>query len=286
MRRYFGQESITLEEAVKKYKLSKTYIKQLIEARYIHASDLTAHGMGVRIDFESQQRLKVLSENPDYKEKVLDFNPSYYYDFCLELINYHPFHDFIDRYCWLIKLFYTDKEDIRKKKYRLDVVFQNFLVKNKFSMPKLAAAVSTGGNKVKLVFHLQKGWYNELVRSRPFDKNFLNIGTKAKGSVADATAVSWNITQTYYSIYEYTNAMAFLDNETINTREHRKPTNIFTNGTLGKLKNNLLFYPFSLTSQNTVPNKYPKHSNFQYATYPRDTSKGVQEVNTSQKVIH
>ena len=232
------------------------------------------------IGSESQQRLRVISEHPEYKQKVLDFNPSSYYDFCPEIIEYHPFHDFIDRYCWLIKLFYTDKEDIKKKKYRLDVLFQNFLIKNKFSLVKLTQTINSNkGDKSKLVFHLQKGWYNELVRSIPLSENYLEIGTKARGSIPDSTSVSWNITQSYYSIYEYTNSLDYLFNKTIDTRQHRKSTNIFNNSVLNKFKKNVLFYPFCLSSQNIGVIKYPKHTNFGYATYPRDTSKNIQDVN-------
>lgn len=278
-RKYFGQDDITLEEVRAKYKLSSAYISKLIKAKYIHVIDRTSYGGKVEVDFENQMRLKTLSEHPEYRKKVLDFNPSSYYDYCPELIDYHPFHDFVDRYCWLIKLFYTDKKDIQKRKYRLDILFQNFLIKNKFSLQKLSKKLPAGGNKDKVIFHLQKGWYNELSRSLPLNAEYLTIGTSVKGSVADATSVSWNITQTYYSIYEYTNSMAFLDNKVIDTREHRKPTKIFTNGTLGKLKNNIIFYPFFLSSHNTSPIKYPKHSNFEYASYPRDKSKQLQDVN-------
>ncbi len=113
----------------------------------------------------------------------------------------------------------------------------------------------------------------------PLSADFLNIGTKIKGSVADATAVSWNITQTYYSIYEYTNSLAFLFEQNINTRQHRKPTNVFTNGALNKLKKHSLFYPFFLSSQNNGPTKYPPHSDFKYASYPRDHSKKIRDIN-------
>lgn len=276
---YFGRNSITLEEAIKKFKLSKEYIEKLIETKYIRVLDLTSTSQAIFIDFDNQKKLKVLSEHPEYQEKVLDFNPSSYYDYCTELIEYHPFHDFIDRYCWLIKLFYTDKQDIKKRKYRLDVLYQNFLIKNKFSLQKLSKLLQIKGNDSKVAFHLQKGWYNELVRSLPLNSEYLKIGTNVKGSVVDATSVSWNITQTYYSIYEYTNSMAFLNHEIIRTNEHIRPTNIFNNGTLNKLKKHILFYPFFLSSQNTSPNKYPDHSDFEYASYPRDSSKRLQDVN-------
>lgn len=283
MNYYFGEEGITLEEAAVKYKLPKAYIKELIEKKYIHATDLTKYGeQGIMIDLESQQRLRVLSDHPEYKQKVLDFNPSSYYDFCSEIIEYHPFHDFIDRYCWLIKLFYTDKQDIKKKKYKLDVLFQNFLIKNKFSLNKLTQTVTTpNGDDDKLIFHLQKGWYNELVRSVPLNENYLQIGTKVKGSVADATSVSWNITQTYYSIYEYTNSLDFLFRAEINTKEHRRSTNIFNTYVLDILKDDILFYPFFLSSssKNNKAKKYPEHTKFSYANYPRDTSKNIQDVN-------
>lgn len=279
MSNFFGEESITLEKAIKKYRLSKTFILKLIKSKYIYATDLTNYGGGIMIDWEGQQRLRVLSEHPEYKKKVLDFNPSSYYDYCPEIIEYHPFHDFIDRYCWLIKLFYADKEDIKKRKYRLDTLFQNFLIKSNFSLDKLSQIIGNGGNNERLIFHLQKGWYNELVRSIPLSENYLQIGTKARGSIADATSVSWNITQTYYSIYEYINSLDFLFFEQLNTTQHRKPTNIFNNSVLNKLKKGILFYPFFLSSKNTKSKKYPKHTDFVYAKYPRDSSKNIQDVN-------
>lgn len=276
---YSRLEYITLEVAVKKYKLSRGYINKLIKAKYIYVFDFTEKGFGALINFEVQQKLKVLSEHPEYRKKVLEFNPSSYYDYCTELIDYHPFHDFIDRYCWLIKLFYSDMEDIKRKKYSLDILFQNFILKNKFSTVKLSRQFSEDGNDNKVTFHLQKGWYNELVRSMPLNPEFLNIGTNIKGSVIDATSTSWNITQSYYSIYEYSNSMVFLFNIAINTKQHKKPTNIFNNGVLDCLKNNVLFYPFFLSSQNTGPKKYPFHAKFAYASYPRDTSKRILDVN-------
>jgi hypothetical protein len=277
---YFNQNSITLNEAIAKFKLPKSYVLKLIKKKYINVPDLTKYGVDIQIDFENQKKLKFLSENPEYHKKVLDFNPSFYYDYCMELIEYHPFHDFIDRYCWLIKLYYTDKKDIKNKKFRLDTIFQNFLLKNKFSIEKFSKKIKKEkGNSNKIIFHLKKGWYNELSRSLPLNKKFLEIGTKINGSVADATSTSWNITQTYYSIYEYTNSMAFLDNLTINTKQHRTPTNIFNNGTLRKFKKNIFFYPFFISSHDNKPTEYPKHLRYEYTAYPRDRTKRLPEVN-------
>lgn len=278
---YFD-EQITMDAAVKKYKLSKRYIMQLIKIKYIHAFDPSKYGdkSDIIIDPEGVQKLQTLSEHPEYRKKILDFNPSAYYDYCPELINYHPFHDFLDRYCWLIKLFYSDTDNIKKKKYRLDVLFQNFISKNNFSLEKLSDQLkTTKGNEAKIIFHLQKGWYNELARSLPLNPEYLKIGTDLKGSVADSTSVSWNITQTYYSVYEYTNSLAFIFNKKIDTAQHRKSTNIFNNSVLNTIKKNVFFYPFFLSSQNTSPGKYPIHSKYKYASYPRDITKNIESVN-------
>jgi len=287
----YYRESCTLDEAVKKYKLSKSYILKLISSKYIYASDLSRHDKNLPIVINEQgcNRLRVLSENPEYRDKVLDFNPSYFYDYCPELIEYHTFHDFLDRVCWLIKLFYSEKNDIKNKNYRIDLLFENYLIKNKISNEKIIKKLNGKFNGEKVLFHLKKGWYNEMVRSLPLDAEYLNIGTKIKGKIQDATSVSWNIAQTYYSIYEYVNSIDFCTTERLDTVKHRKPSKYFNNNVIDRLKNVAMAYPFTLSSEKNLGIKYPKHSKFQYASYPRDRSKSIKDVtndvlNTLKKI--
>jgi hypothetical protein len=128
------------------------------------------------------------------------------------------------------------------------------------------------------LFHLKKGWYNELVRSLPLDVEYLNIGTNIPGNIPDATSVSWNITQTYYSVYEYINSINFCTTDKLNTVQHRKPSKYFNANVIDGLKRSAMGYPFTLTSEKNLGIKYPKHIKFEYARYPRNSSQSIQEV--------
>ncbi|MFA5936127.1 MAG: hypothetical protein WC787_04740 [Patescibacteria group bacterium] len=271
-------ENLTLSQVAKQLKLSKSYIRKLIDKNYIRAWP-TFNGSEEILPSESIYRLRVLAEHPEYKEKVLNWNPSSYYLYSPELIEYYPFHDFIDRYCWLIKLFYAENSEIKKGRYRLDRLFQNFLKRNSISIENISQGIKNEKSDVdKSIFHLQKGWYNEIARSIPLNKDFLNVGTKIPGHIEDATSVAWNITQTYYSVYEYTNAVDFLFCDQLDTVRHKSPTSYFDNMVLDKVQKLTFQYPLALSSKKNLPRIFPSYTKWKYASYPRDRSKRIQDI--------
>lgn len=272
------EPSCSLDEAVSKYKLSKKFILNLIEKGYIHGHDMTQYGMGYRIWAESAFTLKVISQNPEYKKKILNITPSYISDFNPYLVSYLEFHDFLDRYCWILKLNYSNKADIKKKKYRLDVLLQEYLIQNKFNLSKLSQASKCSSDS-QTIFHLQKGWYNEMANMPPLSKDWLDIGTKIHKTVNDSSEISWNIIKAYYAIYEYTNSTVFSFSNSFDTSQHKKSIKVFNNSILGKLVNRLYFYPFNISSTwdvNTLT--FPKHLIYLYSRYPRDKSKTIVEL--------
>lgn len=272
------ESQCTLDEAVKKYGLSRPFILKLVDKGIIRGYDWEKDGLGYIIPPDSAFTLKVISENEEYKQGIFNINPSYIADFNPYLISYLQFHDFLDRYCWILKLGYSSKSNIKKKKYRLDVLLQEYLTQNKFTLAKLSKR-SNCSSKSQTIFHLQKGWYNEMTSMPPLSNDWLDIGTKIHGNVNDSSEISWNITKVYYAMYEYTNSTVFSFSNSFDTSQHRKSIRVFNNSILGKLEKYLYFYPFNISSTwdvNTLT--FPKYLIYLYSRYPRDKSKTIVEL--------
>lgn len=280
--RYSSDEPIySLQEASLKYKLPKSYIKKLIDEGYVRATDLRGTDIGkIVISGNDGNKLKMLSENKKYQDLIFYLNPSYFYDYCPELIDYLVFHDFVDRFCWLIKLWYAPKEVIKKRTYRIDTLFQYFIRKNKFDIKQLSKLIGKANSKDKYSFHLKKGWYNELVRSVPLKSKYLKIGTNIDEEIDNRYAIGWNIVQSYYSIYEYCNSLVFTNNSCLDTKQHNKSIQYLNNNLLNKFSNKIAPYPFNIKYPNkdkisNLRGGIDKHLKYKYARFPRDLQKDI-----------
>jgi len=111
----------------------------------------------------------------------------------------------------------------------------NSLKESKLSVRKVKKTFGVKNSRERLIFHLKKGWYNELVRLNPFPKDLLEIGTNPEISSYVGLSPSWNVIQAYYSIYEYTNSMVFTNIDSLRTEQHRKSSNFFNKNLLSKL---------------------------------------------------
>lgn len=223
-----------------------------------------------------------IKNNSKYRDVILDLGSTYFNelkdgDFRLDTLffEYLIYHDTLDKFCWLIKLYYSDKKTIKNKHYKLDVLFQNFIKNNKYNHEKITKNVSSELDLEKSIFHLKKGWYNELVRSVPFSEDFLEAGTNIKGKTKFSGAIAWNIIQSYYSYYEYTNALVFTEKSDINTKEHNKTLKIFSNDLYSKLSRKTLFYPFNINSQKHSNKQFQDFYKYEYALYPRLGGKDI-----------
>ena len=119
--------------------------------------------------------------------------------------HYLFFHNLLDKICWCAKLHYSDRETVKRKRYRLDTLFQNVLRTEATSLDKAKACIHSNADAERLEYHITKGWLNELVRSHPLHPDYLFIGTNlGQWSTPGAGGfASWNIIQSYYSFYEY-----------------------------------------------------------------------------------
>ena len=230
-----------------------------------------------RLDFISKNSVDdfVLSQNPDFSD-------------------YLYFHNVIDKFCWLIRLHYGDRETVKGKSYRLDILFQQFLLKNNLKESKACECLSPKISLDSLYYYLSRGWLNELVRNTPLLPDMFEFGTNLKnwsGPGSDGLVV-WNVIQSYYAIYEY---LSLIVDAVIGlkstSRGHKAIIKNFDNHVVGKTKDQILFYPFTLqakTPSSYIP-RHPDFCKFQYARYPRETEKNIydleQEVQEAFKFI-
>lgn len=224
------------------------------------------------------------SDQKEYKERrdfipldsvdslVLERDPSFE--------QYLFFHNLLDKLCWCAKLHYSDRETVKRKRYRLDVLFQSLLRAQAPSLDKARACISPKADAERLEYHITKGWLNELVRSHPLHPDYLAIGTNLGqwSTPGSGGFASWNIIQSYYAFYEYIAAVCVALDPTAKADGHRVVARFLNNHGIGKATGRLLFYPFTLTSSTSRFPSHPPHCDFHYATYPREVGRSIAEL--------
>lgn len=207
----------------------------------------------------------------------------YLYEHYPDKIEYLYFHDTLDLCCWLFKLRFSPQEYLKKRKYRLDIILDGMLKESKLSARKVKKTFGSKNSRERLIFHLKKGWYNELVRLNPFPKDLLEIGTNPEISSYIGLSPSWNVIQAYYSIYEYTNSMVFTNIDSLRTEQHRKSSNFFNKNLLSKLSGVTAFYPFNIVAGSMEPMLAYRGIDkdfwkYKYARSPRFREKTIYEL--------
>ena len=79
-----------------------------------------------------------------------------------EIADYNRWHTVLDDFCWLLKVTYTPPSDLKRKQFRLDVIFANYLRESIGEMERIASALgSKPTHDVAVTEDLRRGWYNE-----------------------------------------------------------------------------------------------------------------------------
>ena len=250
--------------------LTEDRVRALCLAKNISSFEVNGE---LYLDEHEIETAKLFIVHPNLESKLLALTKNQY-TVNHEIADYLCYHNAVDTLAWLIKLRYSAKEDIRKRSYRLDRLFSDFVRECAFDLPKISRLVGKEHSEDKFVFHLMKGWYNELVRAQPLDAETLKIGTSISGEYSNDRSISWNVIQSYYSIYEYINALVFTNTASLNTVQHRKSSVHFYNTLLDKFAGTLVRYPFSLTNPlraniATLRGADKPFWKFQYAVSPR-----------------
>ena len=205
---------------------------------------------------------------------VLDDDP--------EFLDYLFYHNVLDKFCWLLKFHYSDRETVKKKRHRIDTAFQWFVQEN-FQPDCAKACLDPAVARERVEYHLIKGWLNEAVRSDPLHPDYLNAGTMISrwSGPGSGGLASWNLVQSYYSAYEYLSCIALCLDHTVDTRGHRRVARRFSSNLLGKANGRLVFYPFNMTSQTPSQGYIPIHPDylkFHYASYPREPGRHIEDL--------
>lgn len=229
--------------------------------------------------------MDIFDEDRKFTEKrdfiTLDSVDSLVLDDAPDFLDYLFYHNVLDKFCWLMKFQYSDRETVKRKKYRIDTTFQRFAKRN-FRADRAQKALSQAMDESKLEYHLTKGWLNEAVRSVPLHPDYLEAGTllsKWDGPGSEGLA-SWNVIQSYYAFYEYICTLTASIDPSVDTRGHRSVAREFSNRLIGTASNRLVFYPFNLTSR--TPKRYipthPPYLQFHYASYPREPGRHIDDL--------
>lgn len=199
-----------------------------------------------------------------------------------QLKDFNEWHKIIDYFSWLFKVCYTPRKDIKKKKFRIDIIFQNYLAHNNIELSKVQKVFS---NKISseqyIIDDLKRGWYNELAFIFPLKESTLGLSYKDIELNNEISPLrfafpSWKITTLYYSMYFYLRSINFLKIPTFRKEEHKATINIFKNNVLKPLNKVIWKFPLNISYH---PNKriYRKnllinrvyHTKYEYCDHPR-----------------
>ena len=208
------KSTYTIKEAVKKTGLSERIIRNLSLVGYVRP--LTEHWHKEEFLFRDDiEAIQFASKIPGFIEKICKMLPfltvnstdQYLLAEAPDFIDYLFYHNVLDKFCWLIKLHYSERKTVKSKKYRLEVLLQQYLLKNKISTSKLRSSLLAKPDIEELKESLIKGWYNEIIRSDPISEEYLRVGTDIGGRNGPGTNgfAPWNIIQSYYASFAFLN---------------------------------------------------------------------------------
>jgi hypothetical protein len=198
-----------------------------------------------------------------------------------ELEKYSGWHETLDEFIWLFKVFYGDAESIKSKRFRLDRLLASYVRSNKLSLAKVRQALDAGASDNPLVVDdLKRGWYNELAYAVPLRPSMLGLGFEDVRLNLDASAErfafpSWPIVTAYYSVYFFLRSIILQKQPNIRLDEHAATLRSFKYNVFGAIDDVLLFFPFNLSVRAGVRSPQLntggrcRHWNFEYARHPR-----------------
>lgn len=203
------------------------------------------------------------------------------------IIRYNNWHTILDELAWLFKICYSDKDRIKRKKFKLELIFQNYLKDNKVTLSKLSRIFESNDKPRRKMISddLQRGWYNELSFLVPLKKStlgisFTDLDINSEISFQRFAFPSWKIIETYYSIYFYLRAITLLKTSNFRLEEHKSTITCFKNNLLKPLER--VIWKFPLDISYTPELRYDRkslylnrldHLKYQYTFHPRPPHK-------------
>jgi len=204
-----------------------------------------------------------------------------------ELQSYHRFHRAINEFTWLLKAFYAPVEELKARRFRLDELFQRYIIANQISTEALSADLVTERPLAKAwqrgcAQALQKIWYNELAFHTPslvdpFTLDSRGVSINVSASQLRLAFPSWRIVNAYYVVYHSYRALCEVLGAPYRPVEHESPLRAFKATKLALSIDVLFCFPFDLRYRNDLPRsqrlrsllKQKPYLNYRYADHPR-----------------
>jgi hypothetical protein len=200
-----------------------------------------------------------------------------------EISRYSEWHQVLDEFAWLVKAVYSEPADLKRRRFRLDVLFARYLAVNRVDIASIRRTFAqTAGSLSQGVWDdLQRGWYNELVFSYPprtstLGLSFGDITVNQEASAQRFTFPSWRITTAYYAIYFYLRALTRIKQPIFRFEEHRATLINFKACALQPLQRVVWFFPLNAayvpgqrSFVKAIPHLHLTHLQYAYARHPR-----------------
>jgi len=149
----------------------------------------------------------------------------------LALQQYHKFHDALDRFTWLLKAYYTPRDLLPRRRFRIDVLLQRYIQESVEPSNKIASALKLRQfsrmhkEQAEALAHV---WYNELAFCYPRveDPFWLTPAAVDRNSEASYERLqfpSWRITKAYYTVYHCIRALCDICGVAYRRKEHVSP---------------------------------------------------------------
>lgn len=170
-----------------------------------------------------------------------------------EIRDYSKWHDLLDEMTWLLKVCYSTSDAIKRKKFRLDSLFAEYLRANSITLKKIRGAFRARNEmpRALIVSDLKRGWYNELAYAMPLKTSTLGLSftdIECNKSVANLRFAfpSWRVTTAYYATYFYLRATTLQNQNGFRLEQHGATISCFKNGTVNAIGGKLWCFPFDL----------------------------------------
>jgi hypothetical protein len=200
-----------------------------------------------------------------------------------EISRYSKWHSVLDELSWVLKAVYSDPEDLKRKRFRLDVLLAHYISKNRISLKDTRREFRpTSGTVADKVWQdLQRGWYNELAFSFPprcstLGLSFQDVNTNEEATAARFLFPSWRITTAYYAIYFFLRAITRLKQPVFRLEEHGATLRNFKSCALRPLERTLWHFPLNVAvwpgrrrDVRAIPQLRSRQLRFNYARHPR-----------------
>jgi len=209
-----------------------------------------------------------------------------------EIGRYSEWHELLDEICWLIKICYSSRDDVKHKRFRSDLLFVNYLTVHEVDLSKVRQVFATNSSpsRRRVTDDLKRGWYNELsyafpLRTSTLGLSFADITLNMQDSSAGFAFPSWRIASAYYSVYFYLRAITLQKQDGLRLQEHAATIRGFKSSLLQPLMRVIWKLPFDITY---TPNARARqrdsfihdrvHTRYNYSNHPRPPHRSALQI--------